>query len=105
MISLNRTLKAIMNKIKNPKLVQEKITFGNTWVAPHNGIIIRGGRAQSNIAYMFCKDTAADVFIGLCTIENDQHYGTMTCPVIKGKTYEFKQQYWQIQNDLYLYIE
>ena len=106
MISLNKLAEAIMEKFKqieSRKTVQERVNFGTTWTAPHDGIIIRGGRAQANTAYMFCKDVETNAFIGLCTIEYNQHYGTMTCPVIKGKTYEFKQQYWQVQDDLFVY--
>lgn len=106
MISLNNMLEAMMEKFKqieSRKTVQERVNFGTTWTAPHDGIIIRGGRAQANTSYMFCKDVEANAFIGLCTIEYDQHYGTMMCPVIKGHIYEFKQQYWQEQDDLYIY--
>ena len=106
MISLNKFMIEVKNRLKrleSRKMVQERVNFGTMWTAPHDGIIIRGGRAQANTAYMFCKDVEANAFIGLCTIEYNQHYGTMTCPVIKGKTYEFKQQYWQVQDDLFVY--
>nr|DAK45744.1 MAG TPA: hypothetical protein [Caudoviricetes sp.] len=106
MISLNKLAEAIMEKFKkieSRKMVQERVNFSTTWTAPHDGIIIRGGRAQYNTAYMFCNDKTDDVYVGMCTIEISQHYGTMICAVIAGHTYEFKQQSWQIQGDLFVY--
>lgn len=108
MISLNKFMMEVKNKLKGleeKKLVQEHVSFGTMWTAPHDGIIIRGGRAQANTSYMFCNDKTDNVYVGMCTIEINQHYGTMMCPVIAGHTYEFKQQYWQIQGDLFVYKE
>ena len=106
MISLNKFMLEVKNKLKGleeKKLVQERIDFGATWTAPLDGIIVRGGRAQANTSYMFCNDKTDNAFVGMCTIEYNQHYGTMMCPVIKGHIYEFKQQYWQEQDNLYIY--
>lgn len=90
---------------KSKVLKQEKITFGQTWVAPQDGTIIRTGRAKNNGAYMFCNDETANAYISMVTIEQNQHYGTLTARVIKGHTYRFNESNWQIQNDLFIYEE
>lgn len=90
---------------KSRVLKQDKITLGQTWVAPQNGTIIRTGRAQSNRAYMFCNDKTLDAYVSMITIAYNQDYSTAIIEVIKGHTYTFNQSNWQIQNDLFIYEE
>lgn len=84
---------------------QERIELGNVWTAPRDGTLICSGRAQGNSAYMFVKDTTDNVYVCMCTIEYNQHYGTMMCPVLAGHTYNVTKQYWQVQDALFVYEE
>ena len=90
---------------KSRVLKQDKITLNQTWVAPQNGTIIRTGRAQSNNAYMFCKDKTLDAYVSMITIPYNQDYSTAIIEVVKGHTYAFTQANWGIQNDLFIYEE
>lgn len=90
---------------KSRVLKQDKITLNQTWVAPQNGTIIRTGRAQSDRAYMFCKDKTLDAYVSMITIPYNQDYSTAIIEVVKGHTYAFTQSNWGIQNDLFIYEE
>ena len=90
---------------KSRVLKQDKITLGQKWIATHNGTIIRTGRAQSNGAYMFCKDETLDAYVSMIKIPFNQDYDTAIIEVIEGHTYVFNQSNWQIQNDLFIYEE
>ena len=90
---------------KSRVLKQDKITLGQKWIATHNGTIIRTGRAQSNMAYMFCNDETANAYVSMVTIPYNQYYGTAIIEVVEGHTYVFNQSNWQIQNDLFIYEE
>lgn len=90
---------------KSRVLKQDKITLGQKWIATHNGTIVRTGRAQSNGAYMFCKDETLDAYVSMIKIPFNQDYDTAIIKVIEGHTYVFNQSNWQIQNDLFIYEE
>lgn len=90
---------------KSRVLKQDKITLGQKWIATHNGTIIRTGRAQSNGAYMFCKDETLDAYVSMIKIPFNQDYDTAIIEVIEGHTYVFVQANWGIQNDLFIYEE
>lgn len=82
---------------------QERVTLGGTWTAPQNGTLVCAGRAQADSAYIFIKDKNIDAYIGMHTIEFNQHYGTITVPVVAGHVYEVRRGSWQVQSDLFIH--
>lgn len=108
MISLSNLAEAIMNKFKqieSRKMVQETVSIGSNWVAPHDGIVMCSGRARSAGAYRFCQDKTDNTYVGMCTISNTDGYGCLSFAVIKGHRYAIIESNWYEPRDLYVYTE
>lgn len=86
-------------------LKQERIELGSVWTAPRDGTLVCGGRARYDTAYLFINDKIDNVYVGMLTIEKQDHYGTVMCPVLAGHTYEMRRQHWLSQGDLFVYEE
>ena len=106
MISLNKFMLEVAKKLKRLEEkhnVKESISLNGTWTAPHDGILTCNGRAAQDSAYLFCKDVTDNEFVGLCTIANNQQYGSFCFAVIKGHKYTFTQNGWIEPRTAYVY--
>lgn len=104
MISLNKFMIEVKNKLKrleDKKYVKDNLSLSGTWTAPHDGIVTCCGRAAAAGAYLFCKDLTVDEYVGMCTIANNQQYGSICFAAIKGHKYSFAQNNWGDQRNVY----
>ena len=106
MISLNKFMTEVKNKLKrleDKRYVKDSLSLSGTWIAPHDGIVTCSGRATAAGAYLFCKDLIENEYVALCTIANNQQYGSICFAVIKGHEYTFIQQNWGEQRNAYIH--
>ena len=106
MISLNKFMIEVKNKLKRmdeKHNIKESISLNGTWTAPHDGILTCNGRATQNGAYLFCKDITDNEFVGLCTIANNQQYGSFCFAVITGHQNTVIQNGWSEPRTVYVY--
>lgn len=106
MISLNKFMTEVKNKLQRldeKHNIKESISLNGTWTAPYDGIVTCNGRAARDGAYLFCKDVTDNEFVGLCTIANNQQYGSFCFAVIKGHKYTFTQNGWIEPRTAYVY--
>lgn len=106
MISLNKFMAEVKNKLKrleDKKYIKDTLSLSGTWTAPYDGIVTCSGRATAAGAYLFCKDLTDNEYVGLCTIANNQQYGSVCFAVIKGRSYSFLHSNWGEQRNVYIH--
>ena len=106
MISLNKFMEEVKNKLKrleDKKYIKETLSLSGTWTAPYDGIVTCSGRATAAGAYLFCKDLTDNEYVGLCTIANNQQYGSVCFAAIKGRKYSFVHRDWGEQRNVYIH--
>lgn len=106
MISLNNFMAEVKNKLKgleDKKYIKDTLSLSGTWTAPHDGIVTCSGRATQNGAYLFCKDLTDNEYVGMCTIANNQQYGSVCFAVLKGRKYSFLHNNWGEQRSVYIH--
>lgn len=106
MISLTKTLKAIvkaLNRIDNKSFVRETFSTSGIWAPQHDGIVTCSGRATAAGAYLFCEDLTDNEYVGMCTIANNQEYGSICFAVIKGHKYSFIRGNWGEPHNIYIH--
>ena len=108
MISLNKFMLEVKNRLKkleDKKYIKDTLSLSGTWIAPHDGIVTICGRAAQSGAYLFCKDLTEDEYIGMCTIANNQQYGSVCFAAVKGHKYTFTQNGWAESRNVYTYTK